>query len=35
MAGRRPLSAQESEMPRSLRGVVVGPETALEIRWTH
>jgi hypothetical protein len=35
MAGRRPLSAHEWEMPRSLRGVVVGPETALEIRWTH
>ena len=35
MAGRRPLSPRESEMPRSLRDVVVGPETALEIRWTH
>jgi hypothetical protein len=35
MAGRRPLSARDWEMPRSLAGVVVGPETALEIRWTH
>ena len=35
MAGRRPLSPHESEMPRSLRDVVVGPETALEIRWTR
>ena len=35
MAGRRPLSAREREMPRSLRDVVVGPETALEIRWTR
>jgi hypothetical protein len=35
MAGRRALSAQEWEMPPSLRSVVVGPETALEIRWTH
>ena len=35
MGGRRPLSPTESEMPRSLRQVVVGPETALEIRWTH
>ena len=35
MAGRRPLSPRESQMPRSLRDVVVGPETALEIRWTH
>jgi hypothetical protein len=35
MAGRRPLSAHEWEMPRSLRQVLVGPETALEIRWTH
>jgi hypothetical protein len=35
MAGRLPLSATEWEMPRSLRNVVVGPETALEIRWTH
>ena len=35
MAGRRPLSPQESEMPASLREVVVGPATALEIRWIH
>jgi hypothetical protein len=35
MAGRRALSAQEWEMPRSLTRVVVGPATALEIRWTH
>jgi hypothetical protein len=35
MAGRRALSAQEWEMPNSLRRVVIGPETALEIRWTH
>jgi hypothetical protein len=35
MAGRRALSASESEMPRSLREVVVGPATATEIRWTR
>jgi hypothetical protein len=35
MAGRRALSALQSDMPRTLAGVVVGPETALEIRWTH
>ena len=35
MAGRRALSAHEWEMPRTLRRVVVGPGTALEIRWTH
>jgi hypothetical protein len=35
MAGRRALSASEFMMPRSLREVVVGPETAREIRWTH
>jgi hypothetical protein len=35
MAGRRALAANEWEMPRSLRNVVVGPETAQEIRWTH
>jgi len=33
MAGRRALSASRSDMPRTLAGVVVGPETALEIRW--
>jgi hypothetical protein len=35
MAGRRALSPTESEMPASLRHVVVGPATALEIRWSH
>jgi hypothetical protein len=35
MAGRRALSAYQWDMPRTLAGVVVGPETALEIRWTH
>jgi hypothetical protein len=35
MAGRRALSDKEAEMPRSLRSVVIGPATALEIRWTH
>ncbi len=35
MAGRRALSVQEWDMPGSLASVVVGPETALEIRWTH
>jgi hypothetical protein len=35
MAGRLAVSATESAMPRSLRGVVVGPETAREIRWAH
>jgi hypothetical protein len=35
MAGRRALSAAEWDMPRTLAGVVLGPETALEIRWTR
>jgi hypothetical protein len=35
MAGGRALSAYQWEMPRSLAGVLVGPETAQEIRWTH
>jgi hypothetical protein len=35
MAGRRALSARQFDMPPSLASVVVGPETALEIRWTH
>jgi len=35
MAGRRALSPQDFEMPQSLRDVVVGPATALEIRWTR
>jgi hypothetical protein len=33
MAGRRMLSEQEWDMPHGLREVVVGPETAAEIRW--
>jgi len=33
MAGRRALSARESEMPASLASVVVGAQTAREIRW--
>lgn len=35
MAGRRALSATDFEMPASLLGVVVGPITADEIRWTR
>jgi hypothetical protein len=35
MAGRVALSSHEWEMPQSLRNVVVGPETAQEIRWTR
>ncbi len=35
MAGRRPLSAYQWQMARSLAAVSVGPETALEIRCTH
>lgn len=35
MAGRRALSDKEAEMPRSLKSVVIGPATALEIRWTR
>ena len=35
MAGRLAMSADDFEMPRSLRNVVVGPATAAEIRWTH
>ncbi len=35
MAGRRPVSASEWEMPSSLGHVIVGPATALEIRWTR
>lgn len=34
MAGRRPVSPTEAQMPRSLNSVVVGPETAAEVRWT-
>ena len=35
MAGRRALSATDFEMPPSLKDVVVGPDTAQEIRWTR
>ena len=35
MAGRRPLSPGEAEMPRNLRHVIVGPATALEIHWSR
>jgi hypothetical protein len=35
MAGRRPISEHEAQMPGSLQAVVVGPATAAEIRWTH
>jgi hypothetical protein len=34
MGGRIPQSADKAEIPESLRQVVVGPATALEIRWT-
>jgi hypothetical protein len=33
MAGRIPLDAARSEIPRSLRDVVIGPKTAQEIGW--
>jgi hypothetical protein len=33
MAGRRALSPTEVEMPDSLRDVIIGPATALEIGW--
>jgi hypothetical protein len=35
MAAQRALTANQFEMPPSLRNVVVGPVTANEIRWTH
>jgi hypothetical protein len=35
MAGRRALSPREAQMPEALSAVVVGPATALEIRWTR
>jgi len=35
MAGRRALSGYQSDMPRTLAGELIGPETAREIRWTH
>ena len=34
MGGRIPLSDQRAEMPDSLGQCLIGPETALEIRWT-
>lgn len=34
MAGRRPVSPTEAQMPRNLRSVVAGPETAAEVHWT-
>jgi hypothetical protein len=33
MAGRIPLPNGESEIPRSLRSVLIGPTTAAEIGW--
>ena len=33
MGGRIPLSAQQAEMPQSLREVVIGSYTAAEINW--
>ncbi len=35
MAGRRPLSDTELDMPFSLNEVVVGPQTAREIGWSR
>jgi len=35
MAGRRALSSYQWDMPHTLTRVQIGPETALEIRWTH
>jgi hypothetical protein len=35
MAGRRALSGYQWDMPRTLASVLIGPETAREIRWTH
>jgi hypothetical protein len=34
MAGRRAVSPTDAQMPGGLQDVVVGPATALEIRWT-
>jgi hypothetical protein len=34
MAGRIPVSAGEALMPEGLDDVLIGPETAAEIRWT-
>ncbi|MGB0129232.1 MAG: hypothetical protein WBP72_16445 [Rhodocyclaceae bacterium] len=33
MGGRTPISESESEIPRSLQEVIVGPATAREINW--
>jgi hypothetical protein len=33
MAGRRPVSEAQAEMPASLATVIVGPESAVEINW--
>ncbi len=33
MAGRVPISPTTSKMPRTLKGCVIGKETALEINW--
>jgi len=35
MAGRLPLSPSESRMPDSLEQAVIGPHTAMEIRWSR
>lgn len=35
MGGRTPVSEQEAVTPRSLTSVIVGPQTADEIRWTR
>lgn len=35
MGGRRPVSSSEAVTPRSLKGVVVGDITAIEINWTR
>jgi len=35
MAGRRAVTPQSAEMPDGLNTVVVGPATAVEIRWTQ
>ncbi len=35
MAGQRALSDHEQEMPETLRGVIVGAQTAREIGWTR
>jgi hypothetical protein len=35
MAGRIPLSASRAEIPAGLGQALVGPATALEIRWVQ